>query len=152
MRSATVDTIYIPYVDTATHVLDMFEADIEGNLSASVIEARLDPGSWFGRRSVARIVRVRASRGEGPPGTEPESFDDDGPDEEVPPPIRLPPKAQFEAKARSQLFTGPVLAVHRRMLKVFSPIQQRLVGGLLGASQIIDLLNARTHPGYRDES
>ena len=106
LASVTVDTVYIPYVDAATHVLDILEADIEGALSASVVEARLDPGSWFGRRGVARIVRVRASRGEGPPGPEPERFDGDAPDEAAALRIRLPPKAPFEAKARSRLFAG----------------------------------------------
>ena len=108
LASVMVDTVYIPYVDAATHVLDIVEAEVEGALSASVIEARLAPGSWFGRRGVARIVRVRASRGGGSSGRKPEPFDDDAPDEEEASPIGLPPKAPFEAKARSQFFTGAI--------------------------------------------
>lgn len=108
LASVTVDTVYIPYVDAATHVLDIVEADFEGALSASVIEARLAPGPWFGRRGVARIVRVRASRRGEPPDREPEPFDDDPPDAEDATPIGLPPKAPFEAKARSGFFTGSI--------------------------------------------
>ena len=102
LGSVTVDTVYIPHVDAVATILDILEADIEGAVSASLIEVRLDPRSWFGRRDVARIVRVRAFPAEGPPVTEPSPFDDDDPGEETAEGIRLPRKAPFDAKERSQ--------------------------------------------------
>ena len=113
LGSVSVDTVYIPYADAVTQLVEILEAEMEGALSASLIEARLDPRSWFGRRGVERIVSVRASLGEGPPGTEPSPFDDDGPVEESAPGIRLPPKVPFDAKVRSQSpgeqIDGPIL-------------------------------------------
>ena len=41
----------------------------------------------------------------------------------------------------------PSIDGHRRMLAVFKPMQATLVGVELSASQIIDLLKARTHSG-----
>ena len=41
----------------------------------------------------------------------------------------------------------PSIDAHRRMLAVFKPMQETLAGGELSASQIIDLLKARKHPG-----
>ncbi len=40
----------------------------------------------------------------------------------------------------------PSIDSHRRMLAVFKPMQETLVGGELSASQIIDMLRARKHP------
>ena len=42
----------------------------------------------------------------------------------------------------------PSIDAHRRMLAIFKPMQETLVGGELSASQIIDLLKAITHPSY----
>ena len=64
LSSVNADTVYIPHVDTATHVLEILAADFENAASTSLIEARLDPRSWFGRRGVARIVRVLPERSE----------------------------------------------------------------------------------------
>lgn len=63
--SVNAESVYIPYVDVAAEVLQIIADDLEDALTASLIEARLDPRSWFGRRGVARIVRVR------PPPDEP---------------------------------------------------------------------------------
>ena len=52
LGSVAVDTVYIPYLDPVAHVLDILEAAGEGAVSASLIEARIDPSSWFGRRGV----------------------------------------------------------------------------------------------------
>ena len=108
LASVAVGTVYIPYVDVATHVFDILEAEADGALSASLLEAWLDPGSWFGRRGVARIVRVRPSRDDGPPAPEPEPVDDDGPGEAPPPSIGSPPKAGFDAKTPPRLSPGPI--------------------------------------------
>ena len=152
LASVTVDTVYIPYVDAATHAFHILEAETEGALSASVIEARLDPGSWFGRRGVARIVRVRAARDEGPPGREPESFDDDAPGEEAPPSTRLPPKAPFEAKARSQLFPGPIGHLDNVMMDSGTMVvvnsDQRLLWVLV--PHVDPASNAKRHAFYRE--
>ena len=50
LGSVTVDTVYIPYMDAAALVVDILEAEIDGAVSASFIEAHIDPQSWFGRR------------------------------------------------------------------------------------------------------
>ena len=152
LASVTVDTVYIPYVDAATHVFDILEADTEGALSASLIEARLDPGSWFGRRGVARIVRVRAARDEGPADPESESFDDDAPGETAPPSVGLPPKAPFEAKARSRLFPGFIgqpdyVTMDSGMMVVVNP-GQRLLWVLV--PHVDPATNAKRHSFYRE--
>ncbi len=54
----SVDTVYIPYVDQAVSILDLVEADLEGAVSASLIEAKIAPGSWFGSRGVSTVVRL----------------------------------------------------------------------------------------------
>ena len=100
LGSVTVGTVYLPYVDAAAQVVEILEAEIDGAVSASLIEARIDPRSWFGRRGVARIVRVRASPGDGPPDPE-TSPPDDEPGEDLPLGGRLPPKVPFDARFRS---------------------------------------------------
>ena len=86
------DTVYIPYVDDMVSVIDLVEADLDGALTASLIEASIDPGAWFGRRGVARVVRVLAS-----PGA------DDGPDDA--PDDRITPYAAVSMRADPP-FTG----------------------------------------------
>ena len=61
LSSVMVNTVYLPYVNEAASVLDLIETDLNGALSASLIEATIDPRSWFGRRGVSRVVRVLAS-------------------------------------------------------------------------------------------
>ena len=79
LGAVKVSTVFIPYVDPVMPILDLIEAAAEGALSASLIESRIDPESWFGRRGVSRVVRVLASSDEGPPAVEPE----DGGDEQL---------------------------------------------------------------------
>jgi uncharacterized protein len=43
----------------------------------------------------------------------------------------------------------PMLDTYRRMLSIFGPIRRTLTGGELSASQIIEILNAMTHPSRR---
>ncbi len=45
---------------------------------------------------------------------------------------------------------SPSVEVYRRMFRVFEPMRRDLLGIELNASQIIEILNARTHPEYRD--
>ncbi len=73
-----VGTVYIPYVDPVMPILELIEAEAEGALSASLVESRIDPESWFGRRGVSRVVRVLASSDEGPRATEREVGGDEG--------------------------------------------------------------------------
>ena len=101
LGSVTAQTVYIPYLDDAAVVLDIVEADIVGALSASLIEARMDPGSWFGRRGVASVVLVLSSPDEGPPGTEPDPVDDDDSGEEFEREPLLPPKSPFDSDGPS---------------------------------------------------
>ena len=105
LGSVTVDTVYIPYLDGAALVVDIVEAEVDGAVSASLVEAHLDPQSWFGRRGVARIVRVRASTADGRPDTEP-SPPDVEPDEDLPLGGPLPPKVPFDAKSRADRSQG----------------------------------------------
>ena len=75
-----VDTVYIPYVDQSVIVLDLIEAEMNGALSASLIEASIEPESWFGRRGVQRVVRIQGS-GYSPPDESPDSTPDGSPKE-----------------------------------------------------------------------
>ena len=129
LASVTVDTVYIPYVDAVAPVVDILEADIDGVISASLIEARIDPRSWFGRRGVARIVRVRASPGHGRPDAEPSPLDDDelGEDSSVEDPSSR--KVLFDAKSCSDLRSGgvgrpPVETMNSGEMVVVSPGQR----------------------------
>ena len=45
---------------------------------------------------------------------------------------------------------SPSIETYRRMLPVFLPMRQTLMGGRLNASQIIAILKEQTHPDYRD--
>ena len=105
LGSVTVDTVYIPYLDAAALVVDILEAEVDGAVSASLVEAHLDPQSWFGRRGVARIVRVRASIGDGGLDTE-SSPPDVEPDEDLSLGGPLPPKVPFDAKSRADRSQG----------------------------------------------
>ena len=109
LGSVAVDTVYIPYLEPVAHVLDILEAAGEGAVSASLIEARIDPSSWFGSRGVARLVMVNPSPSEGPPDVDLRPFDDDDPGEEPEPESRLPRKVSFPSRVRSSSpATGPV--------------------------------------------
>jgi uncharacterized protein YfbU (UPF0304 family) len=51
-----------------------------------------------------------------------------------------------EFKGRALNAHMPTLEAYRRMLAVFGPIRRTLTGRGLGASEIIEILNARMHP------
>ena len=68
-----VDTVYVPYVNEG--VLELIQAELDGALSVSLIEASMDPGNWFRSRGVRRVVGVEESPDDGAPGT----GDDDDP-------------------------------------------------------------------------
>ena len=78
LGAVRVHTVYIPYVDEVVPILDLIQAEEEGALSASLIEARIDPQSWFGRRGVSRVVRVLASNDEGLAAVEAEDGGNEG--------------------------------------------------------------------------
>ena len=103
LGSVSVDTVYIPYVDTVVPMLEILEADAAGALSASLIEAHMDPQSWFGRRGVARIVKVRTSPDEGPLDPEAIRQGDDDPDERPTPESKQPQPVSFDAKIGTKL-------------------------------------------------
>ena len=81
LGAVKVDTVYLPYVDNVMSVLNVIEADVNGALSASLVEASIDPRSWFGRRGVSRVVRVVASSGHGFPDDAVDVADDTAPDD-----------------------------------------------------------------------
>ncbi|TDK42385.1 MBL fold metallo-hydrolase [Antarcticimicrobium luteum] len=68
LSKADVDTVYLPYLNDVCQVLDLLEADGESGLSGSLIEAALDPASWFGSRGVRRVIRVGPGGPEGSDG------------------------------------------------------------------------------------
>lgn len=65
LAAVQVHTVYVPYVDPSILILDLIEAEANGALSASLVEASISPESWFGRRGVERVVRIRNP--DGPP-------------------------------------------------------------------------------------
>ena len=111
LGAVRVNTVYIPYVDEVAPILDLIEAEEEGALSASLIEARIDPRSWFGRRGVSRVVRVLASSDEGPPVDEPEDGGDEGLDRRSSPKggnrLASDPQASGGTGGRAELKTVP---------------------------------------------
>ena len=58
LGTVNVETVYIPYVDNMVLLLDILEADMDGDISGSLIEISFNPASWFGRRGVDRVVRI----------------------------------------------------------------------------------------------
>ena len=77
LSMVSVHTVYIPYVNDMILLLDIIEADMEGNISGSLIEASLDPASWFGLRGVQRVVRVMPGAPSAPPLAEEGDIDPD---------------------------------------------------------------------------
>ena len=67
--SVKVDTVYVPYVNEVVLVLELIQAELDGALSVSLIEASMDPGNWFRSRGVRRVVGVEESPDDGAPGT-----------------------------------------------------------------------------------
>jgi uncharacterized protein len=55
-----------------------------------------------------------------------------------------------EFKGRDLNAHMPTIDAYRRMLSVFEPIRRTLTGGDLNATQIIEILNAVTHPNRRN--
>ena len=85
MAMVTVDTVYLPYFDEVIVILDIMEAVQNGSLSASLIEASLEPESWFGRRGVRRVVRIGPTPE--PPSDELTAPPEDSPDEPTEGPV-----------------------------------------------------------------
>jgi beta-lactamase superfamily II metal-dependent hydrolase len=82
LAGVKVDTVYIPHIENMFPLLDLLEAEKDGALSASVIEAAIEPEAWFGRRGVRRVVRISGAADfppDGLPVPEP-----DGPPEDFP--------------------------------------------------------------------
>ena len=69
-----VDTVYVPYVNQVVLVLQLIQAELDGALSVSLIEASINPGNWFRSRGVRRVMGVREAPDDGVPGP----GDDDG--------------------------------------------------------------------------
>lgn len=68
LARVSVESVYIPYVDDALALMDLLEAEASGAISASLIEAAIEPELWFGRRGVRRVVRVGPGGGAPPDG------------------------------------------------------------------------------------
>ena len=86
-----VDTVYVPYVNEVALVLELIQAELDGALSVSLIEASMDPGNWFRSRGVHRVVGVQESPDDGAPGP------GDGDDPEGPERLRTGPKVDSGA-------------------------------------------------------
>ena len=123
-----VDTVYIPYVDQSVIVLDLIEAEMNGALSASLIEASIEPESWFGRRGVQRVVRIQGS-GYSPPDESPDSTPDGSPKE---------PTEDRRQHSNEQAFRENLIAIE-------SPSPSQRLPGVPGERS--DLLMAE--PGFR---
>lgn len=61
----SVDTVYLPYIDEIAPILEVLEAVDNGEHSASLTEALINPRAWFGSRGVRRVVLIDGS-GEDP--------------------------------------------------------------------------------------
>lgn len=79
LAGVEVDTVYLPHLHLTVLLLDLVEADLNGALSASLIEASISPQSWFGRRGVRRVVRIRGLTSP-PQDSPPDSNEDDSPE------------------------------------------------------------------------
>ena len=82
LGAVTVDTVYLPYANDVLSLLNLIEADMDGALSASLVEATIDPRSWFGRRGVSHVVRVLAWTADESDFAEDDVEVDDGPYDE----------------------------------------------------------------------
>ena len=79
LSAVKVDTVYVPYVNEVVLVLELIQAELDGALSVSLIEASMEPSNWFRSRGVRRVVGVRESPDDGAPG--PDGGDDrEGPE------------------------------------------------------------------------
>ena len=67
LSAVNVDTVYVPYANEEVLVLELIQAELEGNLSASLVQASLEPNKWFGNRGVGSVIRVRSSPSDGVP-------------------------------------------------------------------------------------
>ncbi len=65
LGAVKVDTVYIPYVNKELLILDLIKAELDGNLSSSLVEASLEPNKWFRNKGVNQVIRVRSSPEEG---------------------------------------------------------------------------------------
>lgn len=67
LAAVRVNTVFIPHLSVAATVAGLVADSVDGALSHSLVDASLDPQTWFGERGVSRIVRVRPPPpGEGP--------------------------------------------------------------------------------------
>ena len=63
-----VGTVFVPHIGTGATISGLLAAKFDGTLSGALVEARLRPDLWFGRRGVPRVVRVLAAQGGEAPG------------------------------------------------------------------------------------
>lgn len=59
--------VYLPYLDIVDRIAAVMEADDEGRLTASFLQAQMDPAGWFGDRGARTVIFVR-NDGDGPEG------------------------------------------------------------------------------------
>ena len=79
-KRVPVDTVFVPHLSTAVVVANLVAAEKKGASSSSLVEASIDPESWFGQRGVSRVVRVAPAPSTDALDPEPEAEDppDDG--------------------------------------------------------------------------
>ncbi len=74
-----VSDVYLPYLDMATRVLTIVEEMMAGAVTATFIQAVLDPVRWLTDRGAERVIFVRNEDGSGPyspPDTDPDGGGD----------------------------------------------------------------------------
>lgn len=106
LGAVQVKAVYLPFVDDVIPIVEIIEADLNGALSASLVEAWIEPQSWFGRRGVSEIVRVRASNEDGPSSSAlGDEYDEESDrripsNEEIPPTSEQGPGEDFRGRVR----------------------------------------------------
>ena len=65
LSAVKVEKVYVPYVNEVVLALELIQAELDGALSVSLIEASMDPGNWFRSRGVQSVVVVQESPADG---------------------------------------------------------------------------------------
>ena len=63
-----VGTVFVSHIGTGATIAGLLAAKFDGTLSGALVEARLRPDLWFGRKGVRQVVRVLAAQGGEAPG------------------------------------------------------------------------------------
>ncbi|MXZ81190.1 MAG: hypothetical protein F4Z15_07475 [Gammaproteobacteria bacterium] len=70
LDAVKVDKVYIPHANDTALVMGLIQAESDGTVSASLLEASLNPVNWFRSRGVEQVIGVRESLGTGDSDTQ----------------------------------------------------------------------------------